>query len=486
MNYLKNKSIIRLVLFTLIFFSFLLPITNSKLDVTTSSDDNQYWTLGIHHAITNSYGISNAESALLDDPSYALANNGIRRGEVLYPIYISTIIKATLDRNQLTKLSSDCIYNIEYGGCSSLKNSIKYVNLIPKILFFIFLTLFIFTNTLNLYKKIFLITIFIYTFPSYNKDSLTYSLLCLFCYFYLNKFKKISYSILSLIPLINPVFLYSLYIFLLVEFYLIFKEDKLNYKKALILFLLLPSMLWSFRNYKTNEVFSIADRGPLILTIRAEFMSEDYEKLKDAYFWYTPSNIITSKVKLYWLGQSNSLESSRELYDRGNPNCIVCRRHTENGYVFQKLLKNYKQNYGNLTEVLADHEYTKVNDQLYEISKSTFIKNPKKFLFLTTVFSYRGLFPEFNNINFTNNSFNNLLSVYLSLLRMLFLPSLLCFIIFQLIKNKNSTLGNQIVLMFLFLFSFYSGLTHFIPRYSALIVPLAIYSYISISSKQYS
>ena len=93
MNYLKNKSIIRLVLFTLIFFSFLLPITNSKLDVTTSSDDNQYWTLGIHHAITNSYGISNAESVLLDDPSYALANNGIRRGEVLYPIYISTIIK---------------------------------------------------------------------------------------------------------------------------------------------------------------------------------------------------------------------------------------------------------------------------------------------------------------------------------------------------------------------------------------------------------
>ena len=117
------------------------------------------------------------------------------------------------------------------------------------------------------------------------------------------------------------------------------RSKKFEYKALVIIIVLLPSLFWSFRNYYNSDQFTIASRGPQLLTIRAEFLNESFDNLKDSYFWYTPSNIITKNLKLAVLDRSETLSETRSLYDRGDSKCIVCKRYSSDGYVLGQLKK---------------------------------------------------------------------------------------------------------------------------------------------------
>ena len=139
--------------------------------------------------------------------------------------------------------------------------------------------------------------------------------------------------ILSLLPLINAVFYYFAIFYAVNKVFIVSKNSNFKIQNLLVVIVLIPSLLWSFRNYQANDEFSISSRGPQLLTIKAEFMYEPSKNLSHAYFWYLPSNDVTSKFKLYLLENSN-LSKTRYLFDRGDSKCIVCIRYEKNGYVF--------------------------------------------------------------------------------------------------------------------------------------------------------
>ena len=281
----KNNFAINILTFVLLFLFVANTIKNSDFSSTTSLDDNQYWTLGTHLALTGTYGVNKEDSQLLSKEFAPLENRGIRRGEVLYP-YLATIINVVLNEMDKSQLTSNCIYNINTKNCKPLLTAVYFANLIIFISFLMFLILFIFQDSfIGLYKFL-TVGILIFAFPTYSKDSLTYVLLSFFCYFYFYKKYKFAYLILSLLPLINAVFYYFLYIFMSFELMKKIRSKKFEYKALVIIIVLLPSLFWSFRNYYNSDQFTIASRGPQLLTIRAEFLNESFDNLKDSYFWY--------------------------------------------------------------------------------------------------------------------------------------------------------------------------------------------------------
>ena len=476
----KNNFAINILTFVLLFLFVANTIKNSDFSSTTSLDDNQYWTLGTHLALTGTYGVNKEDSQLLSKEFAPLENRGIRRGEVLYPAYLATIINVFLNEMDKSQLTSNCIYNINTKNCKPLLTAVYFANLIIFISFLMFLILFIFQDSfIGLYKFL-TVGILIFAFPTYSKDSLTYVLLSFFCYFYFYKKYKFAYLILSLLPLINAVFYYFLYVFMSFELMKKIRSKKFEYKALVIIIVLLPSLFWSFRNYYNSDQFTIASRGPQLLTIRAEFLNESFDNLKDSYFWYTPSNIITKNLKLAVLDRSETLSETRSLYDRGDSKCIVCKRYSSDGYVLGQLKKIYGEDNKDLAEILSKNNYLDVNRSMYSISINTIKENPLKQLFVTSIFAYRGLFPEFRKISFNDlNLLNISIEIFSSFLRLTFFPFLF-YKIFKFLKYKKfEILYYPLFSLFIFLFAFYSFFTHFIPRYSVIFIPFFIYYFLT-------
>ena len=84
----KNNFAINILTFVLLFLFVANTIKNSDFSSTTSLDDNQYWTLGTHLALTGTYGVNKEDSQLLSKEFAPLENRGIRRGEVLYRLIL--------------------------------------------------------------------------------------------------------------------------------------------------------------------------------------------------------------------------------------------------------------------------------------------------------------------------------------------------------------------------------------------------------------
>ena len=194
---------------------------------------------------------------------------------------------------------------------------------------------------------------------------------------------------------------------------------------------------------------------------------------------YTPSNIITKNLKLAVLDRSETLSETRSLYDRGDSKCIVCKRYSSDGYVLGQLKKIYGEDNKDLAEILSKNNYLDVNRSMYSISINTIKENPLKQLFVTSIFAYRGLFPEFRKISFNDlNLLNISIEIFSSFLRLTFFPFLF-YKIFKFLKYKKfEILYYPLFSLFIFLFAFYSFFTHFIPRYSAMLVPVAIYIFL--------
>ena len=135
--------------------------------------------------------------------------------------------------------------------------------------------------------------------------------------------------------------------------------------------------------------------------------------------------------------------------------------------MFRSIKKIYGEDNKDLAEILSKNNYLDVNRSMYSISINTIKENPLKQLFVTSIFAYRGLFPEFRKISFNDlNLLNISIEIFSSFLRLTFFPFLF-YKIFKFLKYKKfEILYYPLFSLFIFLFAFYSFFTHFIPRYS--------------------
>ncbi len=487
-NFKFNKKLIYAIPFTFFIFLYAYPSIDAG---PVSSDDYQYWYLATNLIKTGNYGIIDLSQNIVDDFANPLNNAGIRRGEVLYTSAIALIIYLTTSHQELDSINSDCIYLINQEGCIVLDDATFLFNLIFLSLrmLVVYFVVLLFYNKLNLLQKILLSNFIFISFPYTNKDFLTYLFLFIF-FFSFNKnirprkSKFLRFFSLALIPLTNPIFYYFLIVYLLIGTFLSYiRKEKFLTTFLLISLSLIPSFAWSYRNYVHTDNFQITVRGSETVGIRAEFLDLDDRDIYAGFIYYTPGSFLTNKFKGYFWGKVGSSSNWEVYFDRSNPESKYRKGHSKNGVVFKNML-----DLENVDKSLSFEDF--VNEFGYENAALSYrnsafdliTQNKIKYFKTTFLFSYRGLFPEFFqfNQNFKENFVGNLINQIVLHCRLL--PIIYCF--YYLLKNTKYAIMHDTTYMFLYVFSSYGLFTHFIPRYSTLLIPFTIYLYLqSVSLK---
>ena len=480
MNLKFERFIFSVVCASLVFlFSF------PKIDAgPVSSDDYQYWYIATHLAKTGEYGFLDQVNNDIEDYANPLNNSGIRRGESLYPFIISSLIKLITTKNELMSINSDCIYGINDGLCPVLGGTSVLVNLLFTSLKYllIFFTSYLFYNKLSKKRIIFLALLLSVTFPYTNKDLMTYTFLLFYFISYSDLFTPkiqniLRYVSLSLLPLTNPIFFYYLFIRFFIVCFLIFKDKKLNKTKIfLTLLCIVPTMFWATRNFIQENDFTITSRGSEIIGIRAEFISIEYQDIPAGIIYYTPSNRVTNIFTGYLWNKVGSSENWEQLFDRSNENSILRLGHQKRGYVYERMKQNLNLKNLLYADVVNLYGYNFATNEYRKASFNLIFDNKVKYLSTSSMFLYRGLFPEFNQLkeNVKDNLFGSFLNEILLFLR--FFPIIYSFL--YLILNFKKSIYEIENYIFLYIFFSYGMLTHFIPRYGTLLIPFTIYLYL--------
>ena len=473
------------VLFLLILISFSIFLFYQNLGVLnlgpSSSDDYSYWQLATHMAKEGNYGYTDS----FNDSVYTnpLNNSGIRRGEVLYTFLIYLVIKVTTTEVELESIKSDCIVGINDGLCSVLGGSTVAFNFLMisfKISTAIMLC-FLLRNKLD-YKNLILIVSFYCLFiPSYNRDFLVYQLLLFFflTFFdlkFFNKNYKLRFAILAIIPLFNSVLFYVVILYLVSDYLLKIRYKKINISYLFITILvLLPSLIWSTRNFINEGSFEITSRGNETLGIRAEFVDISNKNLIEGLVYFTPDNVLLNVVKNYAFTELNT-SNPPEIFDRSNPNGLYKKGAEKRGRVFERMKVNLLSEFQTFDEVVEKNGYELAYKEYRGAAFDIIKNNPSGYFKTIGLFTYRGLFPEINltmSKTFKNTNFDKLNYLF-DFFRII--PIVYIFI--SIFSKRKLKFFDAIDFSFLFLFALYALMTHFIPRYSVIFVPFFIYYFL--------
>ena len=446
------KKLAPLILFSLF---FIVPqFQNDIENIPREGDETQYWEIG--------YGIYNdgeykREIINGNDDENLKLELGYRRGEPIYPFIVASIFKIHNFSNEVP------IENCNSFNCFVFDEEVRSLVILANLLKLI-IVIVVYKNLRNRFSSklsLPLALTLLLLLPIEYKDLITILLLTLGIHFYFNK-KVLSLIIFSLLPLSNAVFLYVLPVTFLVYFF--YKSIKFKNSVVTILILLLPSLIWMTRNYLTFEEFSISGRAAEVLSIRAEYSTNSFEQIRAGFIYYTPGrpSIFGAIQGRLWSSVTSS--GSEIVYDRSNP------------------MSSYKKA-KKLTGVVGDRfnsldyetkSYIEKQKLLNQISLELIRENLTKHALLSAVFGYRGMFPSinFDFIEFYSfpNGISNTVKEIFSFLRLFFIPYSLIFSIFNLLNRKMSLAS----LFLIILWVFYSSLTHFIPRYSTVLIIPAI------------
>lgn len=441
----------------LIFFSliFLIPqFQNDIENIPREGDETQYWEIG--------YGIYSAgeykrEIINSNDHENLKLELGYRRGEPIYPFIVASIIKIHNFSNEVP------IENCSSINCFVFDEEVRLLVILAHLLK-LTIVIVVYRNLRNSFSSkisLPLTLTLLLLLPVEYKDLITVLLLTLGIHFYFNK-KVLSLLIFSLLPLSNAVFLYVLPVTFLVYFF----YKRINFKNFFItiLILLLPSLIWMTRNYLTFEEFSISGRAAEVLSIRAEYSTNSFEQIRAGFIYYTPGrpSIFGAIQGRLW---SNVTSSDSEIvYDRSNPMSSYKKAKKLTGVVGDRF---------NSLDYVTE-SYIEKQRLLNQISIELIRENLSKHALLSAVFGYRGMFPSinFDFIKFYSfpNGISNTVKEIFSFLRLFFIPYSLIFSIVNLLNGKMSLAS----LFLIILWVFYSSLTHFIPRYSTILIIPAI------------
>ena len=485
MKYLKNnKNILKLIIICLLLF-LLIAIDLPYLSAgPSSSDDYQYWKLATHLSKEGTYGFIDPLKNKNDDFAYPLNDSGIRRGEVGYTLIIFAVLEVTTSNEEISSIQADCIENLNSGGCSILGGSTVAFNLIILLvkLLTALMLVFLFPDNLNKTYLIICLILYILFAPYYHRDFIVFEFLLIFLLTFTNlkflgKNYPVRYLTMAFVPLFNSVFLYVMLIFLFFEVLIIFKNKKIKFINILlILFLVGPSTIWSLRNMYQEDSFVITARGNETVGIRAEFVFLNNNEYKEGFVFFTPDNFLFTPVKNLIYQSLNVVSPPPDVFDRSNSQSKYRKGHSKNGEVFSQMQKNLNIFNNDFNSIVNQIGYERSVDEYKNAAYQIINQNKINYIKTISLFSYRGLFPEYNfkvNSFFKKNNLENAFNIF-DLLRIF--PVL--YIFKSLYMNRKLLILNPIAYMFLFLFLSYALFTHFIPRYSVIFIPFTIFYFI--------
>lgn len=278
------------------------------------------------------------------------------------------------------------------------------------------------------------------------------------------KLGVLSGILMGLLTLTKAVFYYLLpiYIITILLFTFIWKEK--SYQKiiqqAIILSLSYSLVIlpWMLRNYVQFNDFSIAERGGMVLMIRLVKNQMTDEEYKGGYYAYGPSafndlfmgkllgfsdNDLTYGGKLQRLNRA--LPEDEIALRNGNIENLVSFYQRANYQVFPEISKKAVDN-GIVPEELFKEE-------AFKIIKGNFIQHLK----MSLLFSWRGIWIyKGKHFPVALVNFFLFISVY--------------FVFFQsiLTKNRSKLIVSGLLILYII---FHSLLTHYIPRYSVILLP---------------
>ena len=443
----------------LIFLSIFLFIPQYQADlknIPNQGDEIQYWEIGYGIYNSGEYKREIIDSEIDENLKLEL---GYRRGEPIYPLLIASIMKINNLFNEVSIencSSIDCsVFDEEVASLVFLAYLFKSI-----IILVVYITLksrYSYTVSCALTLTLLLML------PVEYKDLITVLLLTLGIHFY---YKKQLWGLLflSLLPLSNAVFLYILPVALII--YFLFKKN--NFKNSIItlIVLLIPSMMWMGRNYSTVNQFSITGRASEVLSIRAEYSTNNFNQIRAGYIFYTPARpfIFGAIQGKFWSYVTDS--GSDVVYNRSDSESSYRMAKNLTGVVGSRLeSKNFESK-----------SYTEQQQILNTVSIDLIRENAPQHLLLSTVFGYRGMFPSINFDFIEFYSFPEGISLLIkeifSFLRLFFIPYGLVRSIINLLNKKTSLCS----LLLIVLWGFFASLTHFIPRYATyLLIPAVLF-----------
>lgn len=248
-------------------------------------------------------------------------------------------------------------------------------------------------------------------------------------------------------------------------------------QNALILiFSILTVLPWYARNYVNLGIWELVQRGPVVLIVRAYKSRMTDEEFKGAFYAYAPASLkkIMSNITGYnerdrlTNGQLQRLTrypigdiEKREKLNEKDAISYYIQATTHYRVIYQNYLKSIHNK--ELARILTDQAIKK---ESFQIIKDNFCLHLRSSL----VFSWRGLWPNNSTDGRITNHANQ--SIYQDLIPVLgFLSMVILFICGLINKNLNFVI---LTILGVGAFFFYALLTHFIPRYSIMTLPIWI------------
>jgi hypothetical protein len=235
---------------------------------------------------------------------------------------------------------------------------------------------------------------------------------------------------------------------------------------------------WMYRNYINLGTFEIAGRGPIVLMTRAFKSQMTNDEFKGAFYAYAPASLKkTMKSITGFSGKDRILGGRLQRFTRVFPEDEACRaRNAEPcavGYYIQasirynNILKSYYHKYPN--EPL---KATQLGDQAAKKYALNMIKqNVWGHLKSSLVFAWRGAWPC-NKVDgrWYDSERHLLQSPWQEILPFFGLILMFAMGIYALLKNNTSMVA--MTWLGCLTYAFYALSTHFIPRYSEMMLPI--------------
>lgn len=256
---------------------------------------------------------------------------------------------------------------------------------------------------------------------------------------------------LGLLVLTKAVFLYWVIVLgvILTIAYLFKRSDTITLYRAyvvLFIFVALVTVPWVVRNYNKTGELKIAGRGSTVLAVRAEYSFLTWNEYIASFVVFSPSfvseNILPSfdEEDYYRLQRDRSSVIEETYWYIG-------------GFNQGRVAERAQEQFGEISD-------DTIGSAAFSIIRENWIQH----LALTVSLGWRGSFYEIRNIVFP---FYDVLQVFLMFVSM---PSLFISAIYSIKKRRWGLL--LFLMPALFSFGIHAATTHYIPRYTAPIVPI--------------
>ena len=185
-----------------------------------------------------------------------------------------------------------------------------------------------------------------------------------------------------------------LILYLVSDYFLKIRYKNINISYLFIIVLvLLPSLIWSTRNFINEGSFEITSRGNELLGIRAEFVDISNKNLIEGLVHFTPDNVLFNVFKNYAFTELNT-SNPPEIFDRSNQNSLYKKGKEKRGRVFERMKINLSSEFQTFDEVVEKNGYEFAYKEYLDATFDIIINNPSGYLKTVGLFTYRGFISK--------------------------------------------------------------------------------------------